>query len=215
MDTFVENGSQRFRLAEDGRTGLRCRSCGYALKSEDVSALLDFVRWGEPTTCPKCDFTVHELTDFETCFLSSSVQFVNKDVVRSERWFHTTDVANWHDAVTSADDDSAPMVHVGTFESAMQRFSDSYCVTFDWEEPAHWALYELALDDDIEIADDIAPDIDSEAPRSVRTCAGTDYVAHGATRYLNAYEVAGAVSLLVNPKRLRVVSVTELSARDA
>lgn len=208
--TISINGGE-FSLAPASKGGSYCTDCFKFLPRGALSGSR-----ADSVDCPHCGENVKAV--FAGVGIeSNSWQFLYPEKTRAARWFHTSSYPNWDEALAAAPDDATPLVHLGTRESAMDRKIDIEEHPFgqyaaDFGGPVY--IYEIELDEDVEIAEDIMQDDGYTHAPSSTADAGDErfekYSARGVTRYLNFFEDHGSISLLANPKKFKVVNKQKL-----
>lgn len=135
-----------------------------------------------------------------------SLKFFDDDTVRDTPWYHTTQNPNWAESLSQ---DDRSFIHLGTEKAAEDRCKTLYN---DPDSPTY--LYELEIDPSANIHSgvyyedpyqDDTPNLNSEPEEYSKI----DF--NGVTRYVNEMEDTGSISLVANPKVLRVKSVRVIS----
>lgn len=149
------------------------------------------------------------------------VKFFEKKRTMRATWFHATTSKDWLNDVLKG----GVMVHVGSMGAARDRAND---IMRDWDDGARVFIYEVAMDKDTTIGDAVYPDMNDffrhevaqpiTAEHTFQTSEGTVSASKflremydenvDVVRYVNQYESVGSISLLVNPRVLKVVKVT-------
>lgn len=154
---------------------------------------------------------------------SDAVKFFDKKETVRTTWYHATRNPNWMDDVVEA----GVMVHLGSNDAAKDRVGHLMDEYLDVEGVF---MYEVSIDGDANVADAVYPDMndlwrhkiqdevnddsvfktsDGEVPMSVFLREMYDPNVD-VVRYVNHYESASSVSLLINPRALKVVKVTKV-----
>lgn len=194
-----ENVWKDFPVAPEGFSGWSCPSCKFTFSLALAAAV-----GRSEYDCPNCGDSV-EATSLVVSVTSDSTVFFDKQAVKNARWFHATQKRNWM-AELLEDDMELPLVHVGTELSAIFRSRDLRdCGSHDVEE---WYVYELAIKSSAEIFDNIDWDENEDAPESViHLLEDEKYGANKIVRYINSYEDPGSISLILDPRMVKVVGV--------
>ena len=186
------------RVAPQGLSGAYCYDClgffPWDVVSHDAADTFD---------CPNCGVSVGQHF-WHTGITSDGALFADNRHVYASSWFHSTTNPDWLSSVQNAG--QVPLVHVGSRMASKQRHSNLRKSGVN--EPFY--LYETRLNASVSLCDGFVDDDNDDAPKLVGEVAGPQYDTFGATRYVNAYEHIGSVSLLVNPAGLSLVKRTLL-----
>lgn len=176
-------------------------------------------------TCFNCKEKV-TFSQLGTDIRAEELKYISDSVVRKSHWFHITRAEDWVEDTQGLE----AMVHLGSHEAAMIRLrdilhEDSYIDEDEGEEvPERYYLYEVSLKPDVEVAkglfrdqeagwpeyaSDVVPQY-SHATKQVEESGHAFFSASGVSRYLNAYEGAGTVSLLANATAYELVPRVEI-----
>jgi hypothetical protein len=211
---------QELQIAEPGKSGLVCPRCRYNLTHSEATAPV--------AACPSCKRRTPGHDSYNLRVIAEQASFLDAENIRTTRWFHATDVENWHETVTAIDaseevrsfqgdeefvpGDYSLMVHLGTVDAALHRALDVIACGADNAAARTWYIHEIVLNEDADIAPTICEDDNDVAPYYAIDCGDnnifgtTGYSATGITRYLNRYEAPGSISLLAHPKSFHVVT---------
>jgi hypothetical protein len=174
---------------------------------------------GRSITCCNCEEKYSNLSQFEIWVRPDAASFFSEKKVRSGTWFHATDNPDWFKSVQNGGDSNNEdygsgdvMVHLGMKDSAIARANQrkdeylTYGIALD-----RWFLYEVKLADEAQIHAEIQED-DNEFPTRSNQKAPEyfDWLPYGVTRYLNAYELPGSISLLANANSIKLLSIQDL-----
>lgn len=157
----------------------------------------------------KCDSCGHFLGGmFSTGAVLSreSLKFFDSDTVRETTWFHTTQNPDWESSLSK---DDRSFIHLGTEKAAEDRCETLYR---DPDSPTY--LYELEIDATATVHDGVYYEdpYQDNTPSLISDPAKYEKIDFdGITRYVNEMEDTGSISLLANPKMLRVKSVRVLT----
>lgn len=200
---YLESAT-RTPMSENAPSPLVCVSCYNVLDGDDAKRMskADF---DDIYNCPCGEAS--DISELDVLTLPTSAHLLDKENAMNNIWFHTTTRENWEAKIKNPQDSKVPFVHAGTFEAAMERFEDQKNV-YGW-------VYELRMAPDCELADDVYVDLDR-----------WDYWADGifepedreqekpkhALRYVNRWEAAGSISLMLDPRKMEVVAVHPIGA---
>lgn len=173
----------------EAESSLRCSSCGRYLSNEELDQYI------LQTILPRCCAKMCAEPIFYMC--ADAEKFMDPMTVRTAEWFHATDRVNWMDDLMDNPIDEVPLVHIGTRETAVTLMMDKYKGA-----TAPTYLYKVTMADDTALHSEIFSD-ENEWPEVV-----SDVRPEGnAYRYVNVWESTGSVSLLADPRILKVESV--------
>ena len=189
-----------YPVAIEGFSAMACPRCE-TFFSLDTEA--DAWQDNHNYTCENCGET-NFIYDLIFSVREDSVKFLDDPEVTATTWFHTSVHENWYEHIFSGfEGDEIPAVHLGTEQAALDRVVALEYFNYD---SAPMYLYEVKLKDGVDIAPVLSLD-DNSLPEYVTDLTGyKDYSATGVSRYLNAYESPGSISLLANPECFDVVS---------
>lgn len=203
-----------FTVAAAGEAAIRCMDCNLGYNESVMSKLTSLFNMNRSFSCPKCNREYSSVAEFEVWVTPSAAKFFNEDVVRSATWFHATDNPHWfEDLLAGGDISNRPltpgdvMVHLGTEESARARADQRHDEYLSYGiEIRNWYLYEVQLKASAFIHPDVQDD-ENNFPEFSNSVAEPyfEWTPEGITRYVNAYEVAGSVSLLANINSFNVL----------
>ena len=198
IGTFVHHGNEFAIQPNDEKSStIYCITCNTVLSKEH-----EYFINKRQAKCDECGSKLSGVFDTGTLIARESLKFFNDDVIRESKWYHTTQNPNWEQSIN---DDSRGFLHIGTEQAANDR-----CKTLlnNDEEPTY--LYEIEIMEDTEIHDkthyedpyyDNTPSNESD-PEDYKKINF-----NGATRYVNEMEDPGSISLLINPKKIRIKNV--------
>ncbi len=212
---------QTLVLCADNEPATRCANCelGYTDKQMDtISRMLNLAR---PFKCVRCSHTHNNVTDFAVWVRDDSAKFLNTQTVRDTLWYHGTHAANWHEAMVSGGDifhhsygTGDIMVHIGTEQAARERVYHRKEQLKSRREADYysWCLFTLRIRPDAPILDELQKDWDffPETNNDDSADEWFDFEPEGVTKYLNAFENPGSISLLANINALEIVEVKPL-----
>lgn len=181
-----------------GLSGLSC-TCGRAFTRFEASGLHKMPQ------CPQCGMDIRrEELNLEPT--SEALSMLDDAEVKRVTWFHITRRRDWHSGVLAAE----TPVHVGTKVAALTR---AHGLRSGKPVDSLWWLQEVEIAKNASFLPGLAEDDAKGEPildlDELEEVAGD----HDGLRYLNLYEDAGSVSLLVDPAFVRIVSTTAISHR--
>lgn len=135
----------------------------------------------------------------------SNGKFLTDEVVRESYWYHATDAEDWMGALLNNEEANIPLVHIGTEETAIEVILDKYT-----NSPYPISVYRIKLKETAVLHQDVFYDA-NEWPETLKDVRpeGSVY------RYVNRWESAGSISLLVDPRELEIESVERLTTHAA
>lgn len=193
----------------NGDSAFMCVVCGSRFKRTQEESILmqeNGCLRGEELLC-ECD-TKPMLKMLDVSVQHDSIPLLDKTVAKTASWFHATIVDDWHEKVSTGFemyDGEIPYVHVGNLSAAMDMANHRY---FEQEKFATVDLYEITLMEDAVLSDTVCDDGNfwyNHITERTREDLGGD-----AIRYVNKWESIGSISLLVDPRKIKVTKVTEL-----
>ena len=220
MVHVVSTDSQTFTVSELGHSGIECLECEYSYTLAESDDMMNALGKLGEHGCPKCGNAVYSVDGGVKVNVRGDheAMLVNDSEVTKARWFHATPRDDWYDVVcgegdpdfaydienAKPTDDTTILVHIGTREAALDRARSEY-------NHHDWYMYEIVVNADAEIATLVLDD-DIDVPTRAYNCNGTDWNPNGVTRYINAYESIGSISLLANPNAFSVISIEPIPA---
>lgn len=180
-------------------SGLSC-ACGRAFTRFEASGLQKLPQ------CPQCSAELRR-EELELNPTFEALRMLNDAAVKRVTWFHITRRRDWHSGVLAAD----TPVHVGTKVAALTR---AHGLRSGKRVDSIWWLQEVEIAKNASFLPGLAEDDAKGEP--ILDLDELEDVArnHDGLRYLNLYEDAGNVSLLVDPAFVRIVSTTAISHRE-
>jgi hypothetical protein len=195
----------KWQVAPEGKTAYGCYHCGTFYTAEERIEHEKPENHGDCFVCGEYFMN----TDAEVAVLPSSIQYFDKDTVRSSLWYHATATSDWHNNVNTGEDETTAIVHLGTLESAIARAK----WINEFEEPGEeheWTIHVVSLEPNIPIADEVIADDDFEPLNVAKARTNPRYEADGATRYVNRYEETGSISLAINAEKIKVIGALSI-----
>lgn len=193
-----------FAIANES-SPVRCMECDAYITSEQEDYIFRS-RYIENDMCLQCGHWLDEdsvIADIHP----TSEYLLDIQNAKDEFWFHATNRADWMGDLledTSDEDGSLPLVHVGTYDAALNIMSDKYAGLYSGStELAYLYRVRLApgavIDPVLYEDENLWPDRTNEI--------GCDA---NAFRYVNRWEATGSISMLVDPEHLIIDRVTPL-----
>lgn len=176
-------------------SGLSC-TCGRAFTRLEASGL------DKMTTCPNCGLELWR-EELELNPTVEAMRMLDDAQVKAVTWYHITRRRDWHAGVLEA---QTP-IHVGTEVAALTR---AHGLRFGKPLNSFWWLQEVQVAKNASFLPGFAEDDAKGEPildlDELEEFAGE----HDGIRYLNLYEDAGNVSLLIDPAFVQIVSTTAI-----
>lgn len=202
IGTFVWNGHE-FALQPDDpdASTTYCTHC-----SKVISKTNSYFTDKKSGKCDSCGRSLGGMFSTGAVLSRDSLKYFDDATVRATTWFHTTQNPDWEASLEKAD---RSFIHLGTEKAAEDRCETLYR---DPDSPTY--LYELEIDQSATIHggvyyedpyQDNTPSLKSDPSEYGKVDFG------GITRYVNEMEDTGSISLLANPKVLRVKRAQVLS----
>lgn len=165
------------------KSPFRCPECGRAAsRTEHANLLIS----GYAVECT-CGF-IYDNEIAEVVLRQGSLKYLNTVEVFNNYWWHTTYLTNWFKDIRNYHGDTKvylPMVHLGTFNAACDRGR--------WE--GYTNLFRVRLKNSAKIMPEVQDD------KTIWPSLAEDYE-YDIIRYVNRWESAGSISLLVNPNAM-------------
>lgn len=202
IGTFVWNGNE-FALQPDNpdASTTYCTHCTKVLSKSNP-----YFTGGKYAQCDNCGHSISNIFSVGAVLSRDSLKFFDDDTVRNTPWFHTTQNPNWEESLSQAD---RSFIHLGTEKAAADRCKTLYN---DPDSPTY--LYELEIVPSANIHSGVYYEDPYQDDTPNLTSDPEEYGKidfNGVTRYVNEMEDTGSISLVANPKMLRVKSVRIIS----
>lgn len=155
--------------------------------------------------CPLSRCDVCKSSEIAAYRVSEAGKELLEDTAKAKAlmWYHATRVENWDKKIFK----SGATVHIGDEATAValadDQFNNDFYFQSDREDLREYVLYEIALNPEVSISDVVCNDLvynwtkDTEAFSKL---VGADFV-----RYVNTYELPGAVSMIGDPNMFTIV----------
>lgn len=180
---------------------VRCMECDSYITSEQEDYIFR-ARSIEDEECHNCGFDLQEDTVIADIHPTSE-HLLDIATAKDAFWFHATNRSDWMGDLLEfkdVDEDSVPLVHVGTLDAAMSIMADKYSRSNDLTYLYRVRLAPSAIIDNVLYEDEnFWPDRTSEIDCDSK-----------AFRYVNRWESTGSISMIVDPEFLIVDRVTPL-----
>lgn len=195
IGTFVWNGNE-FALQPDDpdASTTYCVNC-----TKVISKNNSYFKDKNSGRCESCGHYLGGQFNTGAVLARDTIKFFDDETVRTTTWFHTTQNPDWEASLSKADRN---FVHLGTEKAAEDR-----CLTLSRDPDAATYIYELEIDAAAHIHDKVYyedPYQDDTPSLSSDPDGYSKINFDGVTRYVNEMEDVGSISLLANPKTLRV-----------
>lgn len=180
-----------------GFSALRCK-CEQMLTQEQERHIQNY---GQETTCARCGEMVW-IENVYPMVEPRSIMLMEDVYAPHAIWYHATNNPTWMESLLSFRDHKGvsriPLVHIGTKNSALERAETE---RYDY-------LYTLTLKPGTSIHPDIVVD-DNSWTQYVDETVPFSMPADG-LRYINIWESAGSISMLIDPRALDIVSMQSI-----
>jgi len=220
QDALAQGGSslETGKLGEDGFLaedevdririhGMSCPECGSSLGARNLFAEED-----GGSVCDQGHVAFIDELSVTMTPENPSYRYLSKDAVKKDVWYHSSRDPNW---LASFEDDEEATVHLGVEQSSYDRALNDYAGKRTEDAYAHdFYLYEVRIDSDASVADELSASnytVDRELERKWIDGEKPDDV----TRYYNTVEGPGSISLVANPRKLKIVGKRKVSKDDA
>lgn len=209
-------------LCADNEPATRCADCEHGYTDSQMDTISRMMSLNRPFACVKCGHVHHDVTEFKIWVRENSAKFLNLDTVRNSFWYHGTHARHWYESLIAGGDPfhhsygiGEIMVHIGTQPAAEERIRhrqefNAYRNPLGFED---WCVFTLRIKDNAPIHPVLQKDFDWFPETNNETLGDFDefdWEPRGVTRYLNAFENPGSISLLANINALEVVEVNSL-----
>jgi hypothetical protein len=201
-------------VIDAGLSPFRCDRCGQHVTEEVVR--FSRIWYEEPLL--KCTTCEDGFQKGSVTVVPSSAFLLDVENVRKTSWFHATCVDDWFEKVSSGhgmekETGDFLYIHVGSEEAARDIAEDKYFR--NPRDGERISLYELRLVTDLALSPLILNDGETWWDYSSVTAETRAAVGGDAARYLNRWESPGSISLLIDARKLELVSVREIHSRGA
>lgn len=197
-DTFLtDEGEQKIKIY-----GIHCPDCD-AVPSAYNAAMLTT---SDYAYCECGNQYLIEDADIRFEPDNPSYKFLDKKEVVNAVWYHATSRENWPRIEVSRFSPAPHEFHMGTFDAAMDRGQTDYA-DHSSNSKGFW-LYEVKLNDDVQIADEIAED------KNTNVINPRDHVTD-VKRYVNRWEDMSSISLAVKPEKFQVLKRRWVTPEEA
>jgi hypothetical protein len=190
------------RVAPAGKSAFRCPRCDRHM----VRGFGDSGLTLRGFRCPSCSFEAG-IEQWEIDIQADNVKYLDDEVAAKAKWYHVTEDPNWGEkmAAYAAGDPQAPAVHVGTKATSLR-----HAELRKFHASKGKYLFEIKLTEGTSFSPHLQEDVDYGWPSTVGDFTTEDFphvptfeeqgfAPDGATRYLNRFEGAGTISLLLAP----------------
>jgi len=187
--------------------GMNCPECRLSLGARNLFAGDD-----DAAVCDQSHVTFIEDLQVTMTPENPSHRYLSKDAVKKDVWYHSTQDSNW---LASFADNEEATVHLGVAQASYDRALYDYAGKRTADAYAHdFYLYEVRIDNSASVADKIS-DSNYTVDRELDQDWADGKKAEDVTRYYNTVEGPGSISLVANPKKLKIVGKHKVSKDDA
>lgn len=200
--TYMHGTDGAWEISPEGFTGANCK-CGAYLTRKQTEQLC----W-QSIQCNVCQERINNFSELNAPSIShESRAFLNDDEVRKASWFHITTDPEWASSVSK--NDNLPVVHVGTKNAAEDRLT---MIQDDLSYDAKVYMYEVKLNHGTELIPEVFGDGNDFQPKFANERPLEEQ--QKAIRYVNSWEDAGSISLLIEGNMFSVTKRTEIDAHE-
>lgn len=191
---------QGWNIATNSMSGWFCKTCGYSLSWEEAKN----VGRSANQKCVCCNEKI-SVDMLGVKVLENDTRFFDIKNVYDSIWYHASKKNDWLDSVLDFNDPS--VVHLGSLDAALARKEDyEYSNNLvNSETKDDWFLYEVRILPEAYVSNRVWEDADKSFPRTVDELLASKY-AVDIVRYVNFWECPGSISLLANPRCLKLVN---------
>lgn len=200
IGTFVWNNNEFILQPEDTNAStIYCTSCSTILSKDS-----EYFKNSKTATCEKCGHSLRGPFNTGAALARDSLKYFDNETLRSTTWFHSTQNPDWEKSLENEDRD---FIHLGTAKSAEDR-----CKTLHNYADRPTYVYELEISRDAPVHnkthyEDPYQDDKVSLKGDSQEYSKIDF--NGVTRYVNEMEDPGSISLLVNPKVIKIKTVRQ------
>lgn len=183
--------------------GVLCDSCGFNFDPDNASVEHQ-IRKGMVCPADGC-YNVISSDSLPVVVRKSESGLLDRGAAQDALWFHATRRENWMETLLSLPETDMPTIHVGSREAAVSRANGEYAAS------GTWYLYALRVRSNVCVSEAIFADENMCAPWRVGDLYAGYFPGYGAaTRYVNAFESIGSISMVGDPRAFEVVDVVKL-----
>ena len=183
--TYMQGTDDAWEISPEGSTGANCKCGAYLTRSQTEELCY------QATKCTVCQKRINNISELAAPSIShDSARFLEDEEIRKASWFHITTDPEW--ASNVSENAELPVVHVGTENAAQDRLT---MIQDDLRYGDKVYMYEVKVKPDIDIIPEVRGDgNDFQA----KTAVAREAEERGKiTRYVNSWEDAGSISLLI------------------
>lgn len=200
--TYMQGTDDAWEISPEGSTGANCK-CGAYLTRTQTEQL----SW-QSIKCTVCQARINNFSELNAPSIShESRVFLDDEEVRKASWFHITTDPEWASNVSENAD--LPVIHVGSENAAQDRLT---MIQDDLSYDAKAYMYEVRLKPELGIIPEVHGDGNDFQPKLARE--RDEYERGKVTRYVNSWEDAGSISLLIEGNMFSVVSRKEINVHE-
>ena len=196
--THMLGTDDAWEISPEGSTGANCK-CG-AYLTRDQTEILCY----SSIKCKVCQARINNFTELAPTNIShDSKRFLDDEEVRKATWYHITTDPEW--ASNVSENQNLPVIHVGTENAAKDRLT---MLSDDLSYDAKVYMFEVKLMPETELLPEVQGDGNDFQPKFAHERYEGDR--HKALRYVNSWEDAGSISLLLEGNMFSVTKRTEI-----
>lgn len=200
--TYMLGTDDAWEISPEGSSGANCK-CGAYLSRSQTEELCY-----QSTTCRVCQKRINNISELAAPSIShDSQRFLDDEEVRNASWFHITTDPEWASNVSEKVE--LPVVHVGTENAAQDRLT---MIQDDLRYGDKVYMYEVKVKPEIDIIPEVTGDGDQFQAKTAS--ARENHQRGRISRYVNSWEDAGSISLLIEGNMFSVVSRTEIDPHE-
>lgn len=200
IGTIVFNGNEfGIQPKNESSSTIYCTSCNNVVEKDSEY----FNKENKNAVpCSKCSYNLKSPFSTGAILSQESLKLLDDTTLKESKWYHTTQNPDWEAYINS---ENAKFVHLGTLQSAHDR---TETLKNDRERPTY--LIELEINEDAEISNNMTyEDPYQDSPLTIQSNP-EEYEKisfNGITRYINEMEDPGSISLICNPKTIKIKSI--------
>jgi hypothetical protein len=200
--SYMLGTDNAWEISPEGSTGANCKCGAYLTRSQTEELCY------QATKCTVCQKRINNISELAAPSIShDSKKFLDDDEVRKASWFHITTDPEW--ASNVSENAELPVVHVGTESAAQDRLT---MIQDDIRYGDKVYMYEIKLKPEIDIFPEVHGDGNDFQPK---TANDRDKEERGKVlRYVNSWEDAGSISLMIEGNMFSVANRTEIDPHE-
>lgn len=200
--TYMLGTDNAWEISPEGFTGANCKCGAYLTRKQTEELCYQSVK------CTVCTKRINNVSELNAPSIShDSKKFLDDEAVREATWYHITTDPEW--ASNVSENDNLPVIHVGTKNAAEDRLE---MIRDDLSYDAKVYMYEVKLNQGTELIPEVFGDGNDYQPKFARERPSEEQ--QKAIRYVNSWEDAGSISLLIEGNMFAVTKRTEMNAHE-